>query len=90
MKLKLHERMNKSRFAVIVTSCGRNKNLDEIKKDSRTSPDVQFKKNHRLNKKLDLEWTMSELGKPFRKKSDPKNRNSKNQSDTAACEQKNH
>ena len=31
------------------------------------------------------------LGKPFRKKSDSKNRkNSKNQSEIAACEQKNH
>ena len=33
---------------------------------------------------------MNGLGKPFRKKSDPKNRkNSKNQSEIAACEQKN-
>ena len=32
---------------------------------------------------------MNGLGKPFRKKSDPKNRkNSKNQSEIAACEQK--
>ena len=32
---------------------------------------------------------MNELGKPFTKKSDPKNRkNSKNQSEIAACEQK--
>ena len=33
---------------------------------------------------------MNRLGKPFRKKSDPKNRkkNSKNQSEIAACEQK--
>ena len=31
------------------------------------------------------------LGKPFRKKSDSKNcKNSKNQSEIAACEQKNH
>ena len=29
---------------------------------------------HWLNKKLDLERTMNGLGKPFRKKSDPKNR----------------
>ena len=47
------------------------------------------------NKKLGLEWAwmngfpMNGLGKPFRKKSDPKNRkNSKNQSEIAACEQK--
>ena len=35
-------------------------------------------------KKLGLELTMNGLEKPFRKKSDPKNRkNSKNQSETA-------
>ena len=40
-------------------------------------------------KKLGLEWALNGLGKPFRKKSDPKNRkNSKNQSEIAACEQK--
>ena len=27
--LKMHERMNKSRFEVVVTSYGRNKNLDD-------------------------------------------------------------
>ena len=41
IQLKLHERMKKK---VAVTSYGRNKNHDdEIKKHSRTSPDVQFK-----------------------------------------------
>ena len=41
------------------------------------------------HKKLGLEWALNGLGKPFRKKSDPKNRkNSKNQSEIAACEQK--
>ena len=41
------------------------------------------------NKKLGLEWAVNGLEKPFRKKSDPKNRkNSKNQSEIAACEQK--
>ena len=40
------------------------------------------------NKKLGLERTMNGLGKPFRKKHDPKKRkNSKNQSEIAACEQ---
>ena len=40
-------------------------------------------------KKLGLEWAENALGKPFRKKSDPKNqKNSKNQSEIAACEQK--
>ena len=44
---------------------------------------------HWLNRKLDLERTLNGLEKPFRKKSDPKNRkNSKNQSEIAACEQK--
>ena len=43
------------------------------------------------NKKLGLERAVNGLGKPFRKKSDPKNRkNRKNQSEIAACEQKNH
>ena len=42
-----------------------------------------------LNRKLDLERTMNGLVKPFRKKTDPKNwKNSKNQSEIAACEQK--
>ena len=41
-----------------------------IKKHSRTSPDAQFKKNfHCLNKKLDPERTIKELGNPFIKKS---------------------
>ena len=40
LQLKLRERMNKK----WLTSYGRNKNLDdEIKKHSRTSPDVQLK-----------------------------------------------
>ena len=48
----------------------------EVKKHSRTSPDVQFKEfSLTKQKKLDLERTMNELGKPFRKKSDPKNKN---------------
>ena len=47
---------------VAVTSYGRNKNHDDkIKKHSRTSPDVQFKK-FSLTKR-----TMNGLGKPFRK-----------------------
>ena len=44
---------------------------------------------HWLNWKLDQERTMNGLGKPFRKKSDPKNwKNCKNQSEIAAYEQK--
>ena len=44
---------------------------------------------HWLNRKLNLERTINRLWKPFRKKSDPKNRkNCKNQSEIAACEQK--
>ena len=40
-------------------------------------------------KKLGLERAVNGLGKPFKKNSDPKNRkNSKNQSEIAACEQK--
>ena len=42
-----------------------------------------------LTKKLGPEWAVNGLGKLFRKKSDPKSRkNSKNQSEIAACEQK--
>ena len=60
-----------------------------IEKHSRTSPDVQFKEfsltKQKTRPRTDYEW----IGKPFRKKSDPKNRkNSKNQSEIAACEQK--
>ena len=41
------------------------------------------------NKKLGLERAVNGLGKPFRKKSDPKNRkNRRNQSEIAAYEQK--
>ena len=44
---------------------------------------------HWLNKKLDLEWTMSELRKPFLKKSNKKNKKkTENQCQNAACEQK--
>ena len=47
------------------------------------------KENFNSNKNLGLEWAVKGLGKPFRKKFDPKNRkNSKNQSEIAACEQK--
>ena len=65
IQLKLHERMNKK----WLTSYGRNKNHDdEIKKHSRTSPDIQFKEfSLTKQKKLELEWTMSELRKPFLK-----------------------
>ena len=42
------------------------------------------------NKKLGLEWAVNGLGKPF-KKSDPKiEKKSKNRSEIATCEQKNH
>ena len=42
-------------------------------------------------KKLGLKWTMNGLEKPFRKNPIQKYRkNSKNQSEIAACEQKNH
>ena len=47
--------------------------FDEVKKHSRTSPDVQFKKFSLTKQKTDIERTMNGLEKPFRKKSDPKN-----------------
>ena len=40
---------------------------DDEKKHSRTSPDVQFKAFCLTKQKLDLERTMSELGKPLKK-----------------------
>ena len=41
------------------------------------------------NKKIGLEWAVNGLEKPFRKKIDPKNcKNSKNQSEIAACERR--
>ena len=54
---------------------------------TKKNPSEKWKFNS--NKKRGLEWAVNGLGKPFRKKSDPKNRkNSKNQSESAACEQK--
>ena len=76
----------KSRFEVIVTSYGRNKNLTVEIKNTQVLT-YNSKKFHWLNKKL--EWNMNGLGKPFRKKSDQNNwRNCKNQIKIAACEQK--
>ena len=46
-----------------------------------------WKNFHWVNRKLDRQRTMNGLGKLFRKKSNPK-KNSKNQSQIAACEQK--
>ena len=56
-----------------------------LKKHSRTSPDILFKKFSSTKQKLDLERTISELGKPF-----PKNqiKKTENQCQNAACEQK--
>ena len=54
IQLKLHEQK------VAVTSYGRNKNHDEIKKHSRTSPDVQFKEfsltKQKTRPRTDYEW----------------------------------
>ena len=80
----------KSRFEVVVTSYGCNKNRERNRKNIAGQVLTYNSKNfHWLNRKLDLERTKNGLGKPFRKKYDPKNRkNSKNQSEIAACEQK--
>ena len=57
------------------------------KKTDRTN--IIAKLRLRAIKKLGLEWAVNGLGKPVRKKSHPKNRkNSINQSEIAACEQK--
>ena len=58
---------------VAVTSYGRNKNHDdEIKNIAGQVLTYNSKNFHWLNKKLDQELTMNGLGKPVRKKSDPK------------------
>ena len=75
----------KSRFEVIVTSYGRNKNLDDEGQVLRIFKEFSFTKQ-----KLDLEWTMSELRKPFKKIRSKKEKKTENQCQNAACEQKNH
>ena len=75
----------KSTFEVVVTSYVRKKNLDEIKKYSRTSPKVQFKKLSVTKQKLDLERT-EWIGKTISKKSDQKNIKTENQRQNYACE----
>ena len=50
--------------------------IRRIKKHSRTSPDVQFKEfSLTITIKLDLERTMSELGKPNKKRPLERNEN---------------
>ena len=61
----------KNTFEVIVTSYGRI-NDERNKKHSRTSPDVQFKEFSLNEQKTGPSRTMSELRKPFLKKSDEK------------------
>ena len=66
----------KSRFEVVVTSYGRNKNRDDEIKKNIAGQVLTYNSKifHWLNRKLDIKRTMSGFGKPFRKKSDPKNR----------------
>ena len=63
--------------------------FDEVKKHSRTRPDVQFKEfsmtKQKTRPRTDYEW----IGKRFRKESDPKNKKKTVKvSEIAACEQK--
>ena len=60
------------------------KKFDEVKKHSRTSPDVQFKEISLTKQKLDLDRTMNELKKPFLKKIRSKNRK-KNRKSMSKC-----
>ena len=65
---------------MLLASYGRNKNRDyEIKEDSTTSPEVQFKEISINKEKIDRERTLSELGKPFpnHSKSDQKTKKNK-------------
>ena len=57
-------------------------------KNSRTSPDVKFKEFSLTKQKLDLERTMSELGKPFPKNQKKILKKTENHCQNAACEQK--
>ena len=58
---------------MIVTSYGLNKNRDDDIKNIAGQVLTHNSTNfHSLNRKLDLERTKNGLGKPFRKKSDPK------------------
>ena len=77
---------------VAVTSYGRNKNHDdEIKKHSRTSPDVQFKEfSLTKTEALDLERTTSEFEKTILKNQIKNTKKTEIQCQNAACEQKNH
>ena len=56
------------------------------KKHSRTSPDVQFKEFSLTTPKLDIEQTMSELGKHFLKNQIEKIKKNENQCQNAVCE----
>ena len=70
----------------------RDQKVERIKKHSRTSPDVKFKEFSLIKQKLDLERTMSELGKTSLKYEIKKfySKKTENQYQNAACEQKNH
>ena len=64
---------------VAVTSYGRNKNHDEIKKHSRTSPDVQFKEFsltlQTTRPRADNEWIGKTISKKIRWKNEEKTEN---------------
>ena len=77
-QLKLHE---KEYFEVVMTY-GRKENLDEIKNIAGQVLTYNSKKFHRINKKLDIEQTMSELGKPFLKN---QIKNKKNRKSMSKC-----
>ena len=58
---------------VAVTSYGRNKNHDdEIKKNQEKANNSPSYRCAAINKQQGLEWAVNGLGKPFRKRSDPK------------------
>ena len=81
----------KSTFEVVVTSYGRNKKFDdEIKNIAGQVLTYNSKNFPWLTKKLDLEKTRNELGKPFLKKSEKKQNKTENQCQNDASENKNH
>ena len=67
------EESQKSNVKIVVKQKKRGRKIKRIKKH--TSPDGQFETFSLTKQKLDLERTMTEMGKPYPKKSDEKTEN---------------
>ena len=71
-----------------MTSYGRNKNPDDEKNIAGQVPTYNLKNFHRINKKVDLEQTIIELGKPVQKNQIKMFKKTKNQCRNVTGEQK--